>query len=844
MQATSNRPRQYSAILVATLLTATMLFAVTPSSALIGLPDLFGNDSGNDDGDFNTASHSTHFLFDLTQFEQRGPPGHGSWSVTPTSAEQTVSGEYMTLLVADDSQVGGALYRDVRFTADITTAGVQDNIFGFAAGLQFPTGTGTMIDAYIVDWGGADQTYIGHTKPEGFTIYHIAGQLPGINDANYEDQAFACFWAKDDDACTSATITVLNTNHDPGTGWLQNEEYETVFRYDEGRIQLNVRGGQFSSWTNVVSSSAGPFPIGEFGLFSFRQPVTFENVGFRDVIAPTFDLQTRCAGGSIHIVDGEEWCDGNAQFRIRNANDDGSGVDTQECFLNGDLLQVHCNAYRSVGADGVHTVTAVVRDVRGNTATETIELRQDSGIPEFAPEAVCASLPFPGDWCRSSVSLTGGATAPSGIASSECAIRADHLGETTFTALSDCGEFSQDGEFTYYANATSGVGGFNESDDLTFRIDATAPVGQLLSPAPFTSYLNGVQVDCLGIRVGLNAMGVRATTPTDCLASGTIDVQLIAEDPENNGIASGIWKVEFWDGVGSNMFRVEGATIYGEEDFYNFTWDTTRAPSPSEPHFFQTRTLEARIWDNAGNFHTLERHFFVIPPTASLDVVPENPELPDIPDQPEVPEVPGVPTEPTPLGDSQSGDLGFDPRDNSTWSLEDLYGQQLLVEKVLTTSTLEFHIHTPNNLTGDTGFDNFALLVDLNSNGRATWQVTYRAWEADPWGFQQPFVSDTCGWQEADRPAGITVTNHSANHFVISVPTQWFVTNGGDYRYGVYNINHGPQTPLGPNDAQVHMPFPETKDLFNLENGPTDNNGNPCWFSSDNYQPASFGLWG
>lgn len=194
----------------------------------------------------------------------------------------------------------------------------------------------------------------------------------------------------------------------------------------------------------------------------------------------------------------------------------------------------------------------------------------------------------------------------------------------------------------------------------------------------------------------------------------------------------------------------------------------------------------------------------------------------------------------TPLATQEETNVGYDPRDNdSDYDLADLYdGDTFVVEHGLSVLGVDFHILTPNEPTGETGFDNFALLFDMDDDGRADIQFTYKAWENDPWGSQTSFDNeDACGWEDQEIPSSVTVAQEAADHFVVSVPLELLLEGGLDYSYAVLNINHGPQTPLEANDAQVHMTIPETDDLF--DGGPET-----CWYSSANYQSETFGTWG
>lgn len=612
---TNNQP---TSALIAILLAAAMLTAVIPGSAQIGLPGSGDDtDEQNESNDFQVAAAPNEFLFNMTSFEQRGPTDHGSWDVSldGSDATQTTEGEFATFLVADGSQVGGPLYGDVVFSSEITAPSEQNNIFGLAFGLALPTGGGTFVDTYILDWGGEEQDHLTHTKPEGFTLYRIDGQMPAEGDGDFDDQQFACFWAKNDTNCTSADIEIIAEHTGAGTGWELGETYDLRLRFESDLVRLWVDGGNNYAGGQTVFTATGTFEPGEFGLYSFRQhDVTFSDTSFIDDVPPTFDLETWCAGGDI--VNG--WCTGEARFRVDNAEDLGSGVASVDCTLNGTPV-ANCEVTNLVGDDGEYTLVATVTDLAGNAATETVTLQQEADPIVIATEE-CMTMKYPTTtWCRSAVILGVESEPPSGVAAESCAVRADHLGETNFTEV-DCGPFSLDGEWTLRANVTTNAG--NEaSGNFSFAIDSTAPDAAILSPESGTSYMNG-EVSDLGcilpgsIGIGPNQFGTGST----CFASGSLDASVQISMAETNNYTSGFDRVEIWDGTknGDNPPNVCKMETFTEADFatglLNFTWHTTNNPCPAEPHQFVTRVLEVRVWDNAGNFAKDQFEIFVIPP--------------------------------------------------------------------------------------------------------------------------------------------------------------------------------------------------------------------------------------
>ncbi len=584
-----------------------MFASVIPGAAQLGLPE---SDDEGETNDFQAAA-TNEFAFNMTSFEQRAPLNHGSWDVSPdgSTATQTEAEEYASFLVADSTQVGGPLYRDVVFKSHIEAPATQNNIFGFAFGLDLPAGDGRMVDTYILDWKAEEQEHLGHTAPEGFTLYHIDGQLPAEGDTDFDDQQFACFWAKDNTSCTSATIEILAENTGTGTGWETGAEYDVSLRFDDGLIRLFVAGGTNYSGGEVVLTSTGTYEPGEFGLFNFRQEdVTYSNVRFVDEYAPTFSFSVWC-GASDFGNDG--WCLSDIRFRVADVMDHGSGVASVECDVDGESFTPCEDITRVYHEDGELTVTATVTDVAGNVATESVDMKLESEPPIVKSDADCFGLAYPTDeWCRTHVILGVQSEPVSGVDNETCALRADHLGETEFTEV-NCGKFSRDGEWTLRANVTTNAGQ-EDSGEFFFKMDTTKPEVSIISPQSGTSYMNGdpSPLGCI-LLVG---------PQTSCFASGSLDAVVNAFAPDSNNYTSGFNRTEIWDGMknGDNPANVCHIDTFdadeGENGFFNFTWHTTNNPCPAEPHQFVTRVLEVRVWDNAGNFAKEQFEIYVIPP--------------------------------------------------------------------------------------------------------------------------------------------------------------------------------------------------------------------------------------
>lgn len=599
-----------SAVLIATFLTMALFAAVIPGSAQLGLPG--EEDDSGASNDFQAAA-ANEFSYNLTSFEQRAPVDQGTWAVSPdgSSATQTDVGEYATFLIADSSQVGGPLYRDGVFKSHIEAPAptAQNNIFGFAFGLDLPAGEGRMVDTYILDWKAAEQEHLGHTAPEGFTLYHIDGQLPAAGDADFDDQQFACFWAKNDTNCTSADIEILAQHTGVGTGWEHDADYDLSLRFDDGLIRLFVDGGTNYAGGETVLAATGTYEPGEFGLFNFRQEdVTYSNVRFVDEYAPTFSFSVWCQAGDFG---NDGWCLSDIRFRVTDALDHGSGIASVECDVDGESFTPCEDIIRVYSEDGEPTVTATVTDVAGNVATESVDMKLESEAPTVVSDADCFGLAYPTDeWCKTHVVLGVQSEPTSGVANETCALRADHLGETEFEEVT-CGTFNKDGEWTLRANVTTNAGQ-EDSGEFFFKMDTTAPEVEILSPASGTSYMNGEPSPLGCILV--------AGTQSPCFASGSLDAVVNAAAPESNNYTSGFNRTEIWDGMKNgdnpaNVCHIDTFTAEdGENGFFNFTWHTTNDPCPAEPHQLVTRVLEVRVWDNAGNFAKEQFEIFVIPP--------------------------------------------------------------------------------------------------------------------------------------------------------------------------------------------------------------------------------------
>ncbi|HUR67873.1 MAG TPA: hypothetical protein VM370_01400, partial [Candidatus Thermoplasmatota archaeon] len=181
-----------------------------------------------------------------------------------------------------------------------------------------------------------------------------------------------------------------------------------------------------------------------------------------DRTAPTVALDLSCA------TPGElGWClDASFTFAASGA-DATSGLAAVACAV--DAAPAPCDA--SVSGDGLHSVSASVTDVAGNTATIERSLRLDHAGIDLSIATDCAT---PGNdlWCRApSVSYTGAArAASSSVASVLCTIDG---------ADAPCdGAVALEGMHTIAIAAVS-TSGATATESATFGIDSVAPLASM-----------------------------------------------------------------------------------------------------------------------------------------------------------------------------------------------------------------------------------------------------------------------------------------------------------------------------------------------------------------------------
>lgn len=701
-----------------------------------------------------TAVHTPNdYTFDLNEFDAKGPTGN--WVVDPSGLEvtQTAAGGRVSFFASDSANLlNDGTYLNVLYGAEIDAPSTNNNIFGFAFGLTRPTGTGTLVEAYILDWKGEEQLGFGHTAPEGFTLYRIDGNVPNTDAA-----AFACYWGKDPADCATATggaaqLEVIDSHTGLGTGWDHGENYHIVIRHEADTIRVFVAGGAYGGG-QVVIDAAGDFSeLGMFALYNFRQEdVTYSNVGLRDETGPSVDIEVDCEDGTLILnpawVAAEAACGGDPDTLMRlrsSASDDGSGFASMECYLDGSLIgtdEFECSIWQTLQHSGDYEYRVVAEDNFGNVNDVTLLYQLDKipydveieftcggveyhapdgsfkacdvpatveglahhvfGSPEDArtctvsgpPADTCAAqlltwhgafdyeletvdvlgnfnsisdqflielidpeLPVPDcdipsqpgyyppagnpGWCRSSITLPA-PSALTGIQSEVCELLDATDPNAVWTAI-DCWEDEAeglraqlpDGMWSYRATVTSNVDrvttiGFDPNNPIEFMLDSQKPEGVLVSPVPETSYIDGLEVPCVehgfsfGIGTPSNSLipgqQVTLTPPEACVARGEIEVVIDAFDPLKDDFASGLDRIEIWDGVrgvsgdAGGLWHIDTLEANGADGVYTYTWDTSEAPSPSEPHVLQTRVLQVRLFDTANNFEKLEFEIFVLP---------------------------------------------------------------------------------------------------------------------------------------------------------------------------------------------------------------------------------------
>jgi hypothetical protein len=177
-----------------------------------------------------------------------------------------------------------------------------------------------------------------------------------------------------------------------------------------------------------------------------------------DSVAPSASVAQGCS-----LPGNNGWCRGSVDAS-GSASDDGSGLASSACTLDGNL--VDCSGATESG-QGSHSFELSAEDVAGNAASASGSFQIDSLAPD-ASMALSCSLPGNPGWCRAaSLDYAGGSSdATSGVASESC--EAD--GAAAACSGSVSGEGAHSASIAVEDNA-----GNSASASASENIDSVAP---------------------------------------------------------------------------------------------------------------------------------------------------------------------------------------------------------------------------------------------------------------------------------------------------------------------------------------------------------------------------------
>jgi len=129
----------------------------------------------------------------------------------------------------------------------------SDNDFmGFTFGRQSSS------NFYLFDWKQGQQSYVGTTAYEGFSIKKISA----LSEANL---TLSDFWS----STGHTNSSVLASNYGAGKGWSDLTEYDFHLDFAPGVFSVTVMQGATTLWDVTVNDAS--FTYGEFGFYNFSQ---------------------------------------------------------------------------------------------------------------------------------------------------------------------------------------------------------------------------------------------------------------------------------------------------------------------------------------------------------------------------------------------------------------------------------------------------------------------------------------------------------------------------------------------------------------------------------------------
>ncbi|PCI97348.1 MAG: hypothetical protein COB15_07865 [Flavobacteriales bacterium] len=218
---------------------------------------------------------------DLNTWVEEGDTNQGKWEVSlnGTSVEQQINAQATFFVSPQD-------YFNVLIEGKIKVDTTWDNdMIGFVFGHQNPIGGGALdpsnvyINTYVFDWKQQTQTYQSLTSEEGFSLYHVNGNINFATTTGFEPE----FWLRG--AVGSSVSTSLGTNY-ANNGWNDLQEYTFQLQYTANQIIVWIDGLE-------VINVTGCFEPGKFGFYNNSQSkVIYSDFSYKylynaEVVTPT-----------------------------------------------------------------------------------------------------------------------------------------------------------------------------------------------------------------------------------------------------------------------------------------------------------------------------------------------------------------------------------------------------------------------------------------------------------------------------------------------------------------------------------------------------------------------------
>lgn len=443
-------------------------------------------------GMLSVPVNAAPITLDLNTFEQKAPLANGDWTVS-TAGDSVTQGTQgnPSFFVTPDT------YRDLRIRGTVVTPGTDDDFFGWSVAHDKPSGTGNLVNTFMIDWKASEQTHNGYTAPEGLTIYRIDGSV-----SDSLDDVTACFWGKNDTNCP-ATVTVLATAHGLDQGWEPGTSYDWSVRIEENLIRLHLTGGTGPFSGGAIAIEATPnVDVFNFGLYTYEQSgVTFSDLWLDDFIAPTVDQTVDCLTPGAN-----DWCLDEVTLSS-TGTDRGSGIASLECRTMS--TDVDC-AGHTVALEGSRQYRTEATDAAGLSTVALTGYKIDTELPEIAPTVTCDGG---GNTSACATFLTFSATATdsaSGVDVLECDINNVAVPCTGAVELTE-------GFYDFRVNATDKAGRENTTT-ISGTIDFSAPT--LVATAECNPWGNNGWCPRSATTIGDAFDGLSGIASTQCQLDG------------------------------------------------------------------------------------------------------------------------------------------------------------------------------------------------------------------------------------------------------------------------------------------------------------------------------------